>query len=107
MQFPPAGPPGVARTICEQEMALIDTAIWQEKISFPARIARQRPKFTAGICRAAPEPGPERRDEALPASSTQPGPIWARIPVVRQMIEHAGQARVTPLLDQILQHVGA
>ena len=107
MEFPAEAPPGTARAICEQEVALVDVAIWQEKIPFPLHLPRERPQFVAGIRKAAPEPGPARSNDAPPAPSTQVGPIWTRIPVVRQLLEHAGQARVRPLVEQILARAGA
>jgi GT2 family glycosyltransferase len=76
-----------ARAICEEEIALIDAAIAREKIPFPSRIARERPRPVPDIRPLAPEPTaltgiPLARP--IPAAPS----VWTRI--LRRAIRQLG-----------------
>jgi GT2 family glycosyltransferase len=85
--------------ICEKEIALTDAVIARERIPFPPRMARERPKFSPGLNRLAPE------SLNLPAgialARPPPAPIWASIPIVGRAIRYAGR-RVGRAADKFL-----
>jgi GT2 family glycosyltransferase len=79
-----------ARAICEREIALIDAAIEREKIPFPQRIARERPRFAPQIRGLAPDVKASRH---LPLAQPQ-APIWRRLPILRRAVAYLDPAIV-------------
>ena len=77
------------------------------EIPFPTRVPRERPRFMPRIHAAAPDPEATDSPDAAPAPAPSAAAIWDRIAVVRQLLDHAGAARVRPLIDMMLERVGA
>jgi GT2 family glycosyltransferase len=85
-----------ARAICAREIALIAAAIDREKIPFPPRIARERPRFAADIRALAPDVNASRR--RFPLAQPQ-APIWKRLPIIRRAVRYLDGA-IGPVADR-------
>jgi GT2 family glycosyltransferase len=76
------------RAICEQEIARIDAAIAREKIPFPSRMARERPRFSPHI---RPLP-PETANPGIALARPKPAPFGASLPLIGRAIRRLGRA---------------
>jgi GT2 family glycosyltransferase len=76
-----------ARAICAQEIARIDAAIAREKIPFPSRMTRERPRFGARI---RPLP-PQTASPGIALARPKPASFWASLPLVGRAVRRLGR----------------
>jgi GT2 family glycosyltransferase len=86
-----------ARAVCTLEIELIDAAIEREKIPFPPRVARERPRFAPDIRALAPHIKSSRYQ--FPLAQPQVS-IWRTLPIIRRAVRYLDPA-TGPFADRL------